>query len=231
MLPLSELNKFDATAGFPDVDAEESKAGAEAVLLPPPKSLFLEGSDIGAGALAGAGVDAFAETGVPDPKLNAVDVVVAGEGALAGAGAGVPDPKLNAVDVVVAGEGALAGAGAGVPDPKLNAVDDVVAGAGALAGAGAGVPDPKLNAVDDVVAGAGALAGAGAGVPDPKLNAVDDVVAGAGVDPKLIAPFPSVLAAVGALAVVVEPNLNVVGAGAKEMNIWQNKENASEKRL
>ncbi len=181
MLPLSELNKFDATAGFPDVDAEESKAGAEAVLLPPPKSLFLEGSDIGAGALAGAGVDAFAEAGVPDSKLNAVDVVVAG--------------------------------------------------AGALAGAGAGVPDPKLNAVDDVVAGAGALAGAGAGVPDPKLNTVDDVVAGAGVDPKLIAPFPSVLAAVGALAVVVEPKLNVVGAGAKEMNIWQKKENASEKRL
>ncbi len=173
MLPLSELNKFDATAGFPDVDAEESKAGAEAVLLPPPKSLFLEGSDIGAGALAGAGVDAFAEAGVPDSKLNAVDVVVAG--------------------------------------------------AGALAGAGAGVPDPKLNAVDDVVAGAGALAGAGAGVPDPKLNTVDDVVAGAGVDPKLIAPFPSVLAAVGALAVVVEPKLNVVWAGAKEMNIWQKK--------
>ncbi len=37
-LPLSKPNKFDAAAGFADIDAGEPKAGAETVLFPPPKS-------------------------------------------------------------------------------------------------------------------------------------------------------------------------------------------------
>ncbi len=196
LLSPPKLNKFDAAAGcFALVDAEESKVGAGAALFLLPELCSLRGSnaEAGAGVSATAWAGALAGAGAPAPKLNPA---VAGAGVLA-----------------TAGTGALAGAGA--PAPKLNAV---VAGVGALVGAGAGAPAPKLNAVD-VAAGVGALVVAGAGAPAPKLNAVD-VAAGAGVDPKLTTPpFPSVFAAVGALAVVVEPKLNVAGAGAKKMNM------------